>query len=89
VQEALTNVRRHAGSGAQATITVRQDAGRLTVEVADDGPGTSGPAGEGNGLPGMRARAAALGGDLTAGPAAGGGFVVTAVLPTTHEGDDR
>src|SRR5206468_1505668 len=63
--------------------------GRLSVEVADDGPAAAGPAGVGNGLPGMRARAAALGGGLTAGPAPDGGFVVTATLPTDGHRPDE
>ncbi|GAA1817207.1 histidine kinase [Luedemannella flava] len=85
VQEALTNVRRHAAPGATATVTVRSGPDALTVEVTDDGAGQAAgdPSAEGNGLPGMRARATALGGTLTAGPAPGGGFAVTAVLPTT------
>ena len=87
VQEALTNVRRHAGPHASATVTVRHDPGSLTVEVVDDGAGPGPVVGDGNGLPGMRARAAALGGTLTAGPAEGGGFAVTVVLPT-DQGDN-
>ncbi|MBQ1027553.1 sensor histidine kinase [Micromonospora sp. C95] len=87
VQEALTNIRRHAGPGAAATVTIgyRQEA--LVVEVDDDGGGTRppdpGPAPRaGNGITGMRERAAALGGELTAGPAPdGGGWRVRATLP--------
>ncbi|WP_344084546.1 sensor histidine kinase [Luedemannella helvata] len=87
VQEALTNVRRHAGPDARATVTVRHDPGSLTVRVADDGAGPGAAPADGNGLPGMRARATALGGTLTADPTEGGGFAVTAVLPT-DQGDD-
>jgi signal transduction histidine kinase len=84
VQEALTNVRRHAGR-ASATVLVGYGDGELTVRVDDDGTGTA-PAGPpepggGNGIPGMRERAAALGGTLTAGPRPGGGFRVEAHLP--------
>ncbi len=82
VQEALTNVRRHAGPGASATVTIDYGSDVLTVAVTDDGTGA--PAGapdEGNGLAGMRARAQALGGTLTAGGAPQGGFTVTATLP--------
>jgi signal transduction histidine kinase len=82
VQEALTNVARHAG---QATATVRlgyadED---LTVEIDDDGDGASPAAtpGSGKGVVGMRERAAALGGELEAGPKPGGGFRVRATLP--------
>jgi signal transduction histidine kinase len=77
VQEALTNVRRH--SGAHTTTVRIRDGEQLTIEVLDDGRG--GEAGDGNGIVGMRERAAALGGTLDAGPRAGGGFGVTARLP--------
>ncbi|MGY1637820.1 sensor histidine kinase [Geodermatophilus sp. SYSU D00742] len=85
VQEALTNVIRHSGATHAAVgAAVRGD--RLELVVADDGPGSRPPApstaGGGSGLPGMRERAAALGGQLSAGRAATGGFVVRAVLPT-------
>ncbi len=84
VQEALTNVARHAGA-ATATVTVRSAPGALVVEVADDGgggPGGGGAPAAGNGVRGMRERAAALGGTLQAGPADGGGWRVQAWLPT-------
>ena len=67
-QEALTNVRRHAGPGAKAQVTIGYGPDALTVRVADDGVGGV-DAGDGNGIAGMRARAAALGGTLVAGPA--------------------
>ena len=82
VQEALTNVARHAGS-ATATVRVSYGERDLTVEVDDDGRGptvhseTSGR----RGIVGMRERAAALGGELQAGPRPGGGFRVKARLP--------
>ncbi|MET7670600.1 sensor histidine kinase [Micromonospora luteifusca] len=89
VQEALTNVLRHAGvSDAEVTVDYRADA--LTVEVTDRGTGVAGdgigPAADGDGvgghgLAGMRERVAALGGRLTAGPRTGGGFRVHARLP--------
>jgi signal transduction histidine kinase len=79
-QEALTNVRRHAGPSAAATVTIAYSPEALTVRVADDGRG--GPVSDaGNGIAGMRARAAALGGTLTAGPGPAGGFQVEARLP--------
>jgi signal transduction histidine kinase len=82
VQEALTNVTRHAGS---ATASVRLAYGErdLTVLVDDDGrgPQAQGAAGSGKGIVGMRERVAALGGDLEAGPRPGGGFRVRARLP--------
>jgi signal transduction histidine kinase len=84
VQEALTNVTRHAGRPATATVLVAYGDADLTVEVDDDGRGHRAPGatpGGGNGIRGMRERAAALGGELTAGPRAGGGFRVSAHLP--------
>ena len=81
VQEALTNVTRHAGQ-ATATVVLAYGDDGLTVSVDDDGRGASGTsAGGGNGIRGMRERAAALGGELEAGPKPGGGFRVTASLP--------
>jgi signal transduction histidine kinase len=82
VQESLTNTRRHAGP-ARAHVRLRYAADGLTVQVDDDGlgaPAATEPSG-GNGLPGMRERATALGGTLTAGPRTGGGFCVEAHLP--------
>ena len=81
VQEALTNVTRHAGH-ATATISLAYGDGGLTVSVEDDGRGVNGAGpGTGNGIRGMKERAAALGGELEAGPRPGGGFRVTASLP--------
>lgn len=85
VQEALTNVLKHAGT-TTARLTMRYS-DHLTIEVADHGPGRSAasvdrsPRSTGRGLVGMRERAEALGGSLVAQPIAGGGFVVRAVLP--------
>jgi signal transduction histidine kinase len=87
VQEALTNVVRHAGASS-VRIRVGPDDGALVIEVEDDGaerirvPGSSrGGRGGGSGIRGMTERAAALGGELTAGPRPGGGFAVRARLP--------
>ena len=91
VQEALTNVVRHAGAGV-ATVELTYGPDDLTVQVDDDGhgPDTSGgrhevqvPNGEGggNGIPGMRERAVALGGTFDAGPRSRGGFRVRARIP--------
>jgi signal transduction histidine kinase len=82
VQEALTNVLRHAGASA-VSIRVCQEDGDLVVVVDDDGVGGPGPLppGGGNGIRGMRDRAAALGGQVIAGPKPGGGFRVRAGLP--------
>ncbi|MFI7487674.1 sensor histidine kinase [Micromonospora echinaurantiaca] len=78
VQEALTNVLRHAGV-AEAEATVGYGGDALTVEVLDRGVGGGG--GAGHGLAGMRERVTALGGELAAGPRPGGGFRVAARLP--------
>ncbi|MEV6983975.1 sensor histidine kinase [Sphaerisporangium sp. NPDC051017] len=97
VQEALTNVSKHAG---EASTRVRITYGRrdLTVDVTDDGnggrvpnqgdkggtngaEGTDGPNGTGHGLLGMRERALSVGGTFSVGPAPGRGFRVHAVLP--------
>lgn len=81
VQEALTNVARHAG-GSAARVLLRRTHDLLLVVVDDDGPGAAAPARTGgSGLPGMRERAAALGGRLEAGPREGGGWRVEGVLP--------
>ncbi|MFC5922557.1 sensor histidine kinase [Micromonospora vulcania] len=79
VQEALTNVVRHAGA-ADCRVTVERRADELDVEVLDDGPG--GPVGDdGHGIVGMRERVALLGGRFEAGPRPEGGFRVAARLP--------
>ncbi|MFC7217671.1 sensor histidine kinase [Streptomyces polyrhachis] len=81
VQEALTNVVRHSASRT-ARVRVERDRTALRLRVDDDGPAASGPTtGGGNGLTGMRERAAALGGTVEAGPRPDGGFSVLAVLP--------
>ncbi|ONK14405.1 histidine kinase [Streptomyces sp. MP131-18] len=83
VQEAVTNIVRHS-RGSRARISVRADGDVLRLTVSDDGPpgpgGPAGAAGRGHGIAGMRERAEALGGTLTAGPE-DAGFVVRAVLP--------
>lgn len=81
VQEALTNTRKHAGGYAQATILLRYGDDALTIEVVDDGKGSSNGAGGGHGLVGMRERVELFGGSLEAGPTTGGGFRVRARLP--------
>jgi signal transduction histidine kinase len=81
IQEALTNVIKHAGP-AHASVLVRYTDHDVTVEVRDDGHATAAPAGAGgHGLIGMRERAAVHGGELIAGPAPAGGFQVRARLP--------
>jgi signal transduction histidine kinase len=83
VQEALTNVSRHAGH-ACAAVHLHYTPETLSVQVVDDGQGTvtsTRPSGPGLGLVGMRERVSALGGRLQAGPQDGGGFRVRAELP--------
>jgi signal transduction histidine kinase len=82
VQEALTNVLKHAGK-ASAQVSVCCRAGEVVIEVTDDraGPGPDRQDGGGDGLAGMRERVAMFGGDLAAGPLPAGGFAVRARLP--------
>ncbi len=88
VQEALTNVLRHASSTrARVSVSHRED--QVVIDVHDDGTGGRVPAGgggSGNGLRGMRERAVAMGGTLEAGPGVDGGWRVLATLPTQHKG---
>jgi signal transduction histidine kinase len=80
IQEALTNVVRHAGADScQVTVEHADDA--LSVEVLDEGRGRPGSDGGGYGLVGMRERVALLHGDFSAGPRTEGGFRVAARLP--------
>jgi signal transduction histidine kinase len=79
IQEAVTNVVRHAGTD-ECRVVIDQRDGQLSIEVTDNGRG-GGVAGAGYGITGMRERTALLGGDLSAGPRPGGGFRVTARLP--------
>lgn len=82
VQEALTNVRKHAGPGASAAVRVSVGDGAVEVEVTDDGRGAA-AAGDGSGLGllGMAERVHAHGGDLETGPRVGGGYRVAARIP--------
>jgi signal transduction histidine kinase len=79
VQEALTNVARHAGP-ARAAVAITYDKDAVTVEIDDDGRAT-GTVVAGTGMTGMAERASALGGTFSAGPRPGGGFQVRARLP--------
>ncbi|MGW7824040.1 sensor histidine kinase [Streptomyces puniciscabiei] len=83
VQEALTNVQKHAGPEARAEVSVVRVGTDIEVTVLDNGAGAAGRpgAGGGHGLLGMRERVTALGGTLTTGPRYGGGFRVHAILP--------
>jgi signal transduction histidine kinase len=87
VQEALTNVRKYAGP-AHVIVQIGYGPAQLDLQVDDDGRGANiSAAGGGDGIPGMRERARALGGDVEAGPRPGGGFRVKATLPLA--GSDR
>jgi signal transduction histidine kinase len=99
IQEALTNVVRHAGTGAACIVSVTYTELDLVIEVTDDGGGRSGggqpagtgidslaAAGAGHGIVGMRERVNLCGGTFTAGPRAAGGYQVTATLPLPPAG---
>ncbi|CAM3166606.1 sensor histidine kinase [Nocardioides dubius] len=82
VQEALTNVRKHAGPAARVNVSLAVSAEQVTLAVLDDGNGASAADdGRGLGLLGMRERTGAHGGTLAAGPRPGGGFAVSARIP--------
>jgi signal transduction histidine kinase len=90
VQEALTNVIKHAGTPTRVDVTLRHLPGALAVEIVDDGRGLaarpprvgeSAADGSGQGLVGMRERVELWGGELSVGPAVGGGYRVKALLP--------
>ncbi|MEN3306142.1 MAG: hypothetical protein V7603_2344 [Micromonosporaceae bacterium] len=87
VQEALTNVVRHA-KATECTVSVEIGEESATVRVVDDGTAAVPPGETGNGLRGMRERVAAYGGSLHAGPHAGGGFAVSAQIPFRPPGQD-
>jgi signal transduction histidine kinase len=80
VQEALTNVLKHAGP-ARARVVLRYGADDFELEIADDGPGTGDGAGAGYGLVGMRERVAVYGGELEAGWQPEGGYALRVRLP--------
>ena len=90
VQEALTNVRRHAGPGAAAVVRLDYARGRLELRVTDAGGGGApglAAAGEGHGMVGMRERVDAHGGSMVSGPRRSGGWEVHVVLPVDDEED--
>jgi signal transduction histidine kinase len=84
IQEALTNVRKHAG-GAHTSVVVRRSDDRIELEITDDGPGTTKNDGTGQGLIGMRERVALYGGVLESGKREGDGYLVRARLPLDSE----
>lgn len=82
LQEALTNVRKHAG-GAGATVSITYGPDSIRLRVDDDGPSPARHACDGHGLIGMRERVTLYGGTFSAGPHETGGFRVDATLPLT------
>ncbi len=84
VQEGLTNTLKHA-QAHRAEVLVRYGNGEVELVVADDGNGIGGGDGGGHGLVGLRERIAVCGGELNAGPLAGGGYEVRARLPMNGE----
>jgi signal transduction histidine kinase len=101
IQEALTNVVKHAGTTAGAAVIVSYTDAQLVIQVSDDGGRAGGSApggpgghaaagiaagGTGHGIIGMRERVALCGGTFSAGPLPGGGFQVTATLPLPAAG---
>jgi len=85
VQEALTNVLKHAGPSARTEVRLSTDNDGVAIDVFDTGQGATILPGSGHGIVGMRERAKLLGGSLDAGPRPGGGFRVVAYLPIGEE----
>jgi signal transduction histidine kinase len=84
VQEGLTNALKHAHA-TQAEVTVNYRPSEVQVEVRDDGVGAAESNGRGHGLVGIRERVKIYGGEMTAGPAPTGGFVLSARLPVAGD----
>jgi signal transduction histidine kinase len=82
VQEALTNVLKHAGA-THAEVVVRHQPDALELEIRDDGRGPSNGGSPGHGLVGIRERVKLYGGEMSAGPVNGGGFLLSASLRLT------
>lgn len=80
VQEGLTNALKHSGA-QNADVTVSYGPDELQIEVRDDGSGAPTTDGLGHGLVGVRERVKIYGGEMSAGTAAGGGFVLSTRLP--------
>jgi signal transduction histidine kinase len=81
VQESLTNVLKHGGPGARATVDIAHGNRSLELSIVDDGRGGAAADGGGHGLRGMRERVEVFGGEILAGPQPGGGFAVVVSLP--------
>jgi signal transduction histidine kinase len=86
VQESLTNVLKHAGAGARASVTIARGGGSVRVSVHDDGAGPAAPApSAAHGIVGMRERVGLYGGSLHTGAGPAGGFEVEARIPLPEE----
>jgi signal transduction histidine kinase len=85
VQEGLTNALKHARAGA-ADVTLRYLPDEIRIEIRDDGSGVSASDGQGYGLVGIRERVKIYGGEMSAGPAPDGGFVLSTRLPVRGDG---
>jgi len=89
VQEALTNVLKHAGPTASATVTIEYRTDDVVIDISDNGRGAVSrlsDSGGGNGLIGMSERVEIYGGSLAAGPRTGGGYSIHVALPTDESG---
>ena len=84
IQEGLTNALKHAHA-SHADVTVHYGSNELQIEIRDDGRGTATTDGLGHGLVGMRERVKIYGGEMTAGTASGGGFILSTRLPLSGE----
>ena len=84
VQEGLTNALKHA-QATQADVTVRYRPHELDLQIADDGKGPAATNGHGHGLVGIRERVTIYGGEMSAGAAPAGGFVLSARLPVDQQ----
>jgi signal transduction histidine kinase len=85
VQEGLTNALKHAGA-SRAEVTLRYEPDELQIDVRDDGAGAAPSDGLGHGLVGVRERVKIYGGEMSAGTATGGGFLLSARLPLSGSG---
>jgi len=88
-QESITNARRHARNATSVDVLLEDVADGVQLTISDDGDPASASGQHGFGLIGMNERATLLGGSLEAGPAAGGGWVVRAILPREAPGHEH
>lgn len=92
IQEAFTNIIKHAGPDVKASLTLEWDAEGLMIGIIDDGRGaaaTPSPEGSGQGIKGMAERIELYGGTVVAHPKIGGGFAVHAWIPYAHSGEEQ